>query len=213
MSNSKKITPRFDDGCGLDEKLKYSGLYTDLCGMSVEDYIKAGKHCCCNNNGNNDNNNEGEGDIVNPSNEILVYTTKNIYKFNELNNINNLVVSDLEKYVVENSGTEISFVKTADEIDVNLNELSDEEYEAWRSENSYIPLLIIDTNSNIEIYEKSDNKTNEFSVVGTILINNKTHNVLAKVAKSEEDQYLTFDGINFCTYSADGEINIEYTIK
>ncbi len=40
------------DFCGSDERHYYNGLYTDLCGMSVEDYINSTLHVCgTNNNG------------------------------------------------------------------------------------------------------------------------------------------------------------------
>ena len=35
------------DSCGLDEQYYDFGLYTDLCGMSVEDAIKSVTQCCC----------------------------------------------------------------------------------------------------------------------------------------------------------------------
>lgn len=35
------------DSCGLDERYYDFGLYTDLCGMSVEDAIKSVTQCCC----------------------------------------------------------------------------------------------------------------------------------------------------------------------
>lgn len=41
------------DSCGSDERYYDFGLYTDLCGMSVEDAIKATTQCCCNGGGNN----------------------------------------------------------------------------------------------------------------------------------------------------------------
>lgn len=40
------------DYCGSDERHYYNGLYTDLCGMPVEDYINSTLHVCgTNNNG------------------------------------------------------------------------------------------------------------------------------------------------------------------
>lgn len=41
------------DSCGLDERYYDFGLYTDLCGMSVEDAIKSVTQCCCGGGGSN----------------------------------------------------------------------------------------------------------------------------------------------------------------
>ena len=41
------------DSCGTDDRYYDFGLYTDLCGMSVEDAIKATTQCCCGGNGSN----------------------------------------------------------------------------------------------------------------------------------------------------------------
>lgn len=40
------------DGCGSDERFYSWGLYTDFCGMTIEDVKKASEKCCCDHNGN-----------------------------------------------------------------------------------------------------------------------------------------------------------------
>ena len=61
------------DKCGSSERLYDFGLHYDLCGMSIEDYIKTNNACrCCNNEGGSDNNNP-----VTPSKSInsITFTT------------------------------------------------------------------------------------------------------------------------------------------
>lgn len=55
----------YSDGCGSisDEKYYVNGTFVDLCGLSVEEYMK--NPCCCNGSGNNE-----EG--VKPKNSITV---------------------------------------------------------------------------------------------------------------------------------------------
>lgn len=57
------------DGCGgtYEDKFYVNGMYIDLCGLSVEEYMK--NPCCC--NSNNNNNDTG---TTKPTNEILVKT-------------------------------------------------------------------------------------------------------------------------------------------
>ena len=59
MSEYKKILKRSKesgvllDYCGSDERYYHNGLYTDLCGMSVEDFINSTLLNCSGDNGNN----------------------------------------------------------------------------------------------------------------------------------------------------------------
>lgn len=68
MSDYKEIIKRSEekgillDFCGSDERYYHNGLYTDLCGMSVEDFINSTLLSCNGNGGNNDNpSTPGEG--------------------------------------------------------------------------------------------------------------------------------------------------------
>ena len=60
------------DFCGSDERYYYSGLYTDLCGLSVEDFIKS-TLLNCNGGGNNDT----PGEIVKTLNTIIFSINSN----------------------------------------------------------------------------------------------------------------------------------------
>lgn len=73
LDKNKQKIAYFSDNCIIDESLKYSGLYTDLCGMSMEDYIKAGK-CCCD---KEDNDNPGGGDVPSKTTNVLTITINN----------------------------------------------------------------------------------------------------------------------------------------
>ena len=55
------------DGCGnnYEEKYYYNGMYIDLCGLPIEEYMK-NPFCC------GGNNNDGDNDGVKPINEIMV---------------------------------------------------------------------------------------------------------------------------------------------
>ena len=59
------------DYCGSDERYYYNGLYTDLCGMSMEDYIKSTQFPCC---GGGSSSDTGNTKPVKPIN-IVVFTT------------------------------------------------------------------------------------------------------------------------------------------
>lgn len=59
----------YSDGCGCKNEKKYycNGTYIDLCGLSIEEYMKP--QCCCGGNSN-------DGDSVKPLNEIFVKSFK-----------------------------------------------------------------------------------------------------------------------------------------
>lgn len=52
------------DSCGLDEQYYDFGLYTDLCGMSVEDAIKSVTQCCCGGGGSDTGNTKTNNPII-----------------------------------------------------------------------------------------------------------------------------------------------------
>ena len=60
------------DGCGgtYEDKYYVNGMYIDLCGLSVKDYMN--NPCCC--NGNNNNGGDDDTGSTKPVNEILVKT-------------------------------------------------------------------------------------------------------------------------------------------
>ena len=62
------------DGCGgtYEDKYYVNGMYVDLCGLSIEEYMK--NPCCCGGSGNNE-----DVDPVKPTNEILVKSFKLCY--------------------------------------------------------------------------------------------------------------------------------------
>lgn len=60
------------DYCGSDERYYYNGLYTDLCGLSVDDFIKS-TLLNCNGGGNNDT----PGEIIKTLNTIIFSINSN----------------------------------------------------------------------------------------------------------------------------------------
>lgn len=68
MSNFKDtLQTAIDNGilldyCGSAERMKYNGLYTDLCGMPLEEYTKP--YCPCNGGGGNNDDNPTKGNLV-----------------------------------------------------------------------------------------------------------------------------------------------------
>ena len=306
MSNTTNNKNRFADNCELNEGLRYSGLYTDLCGMSIEDFIKGGSHNCCCNGDNNQGGGSGDsgttptkkintltfkvnqngnltayltyaptetitvscvceganvefvlndgGIVVSdvlPINEKLsvsnvviepmeddkykygdykvinktvvvedvVYKTNSITNFSDLKNIKNISKSELLPYVVDNDGVVVSFERPADTSFPENFYDEDFDYDAWVSENSFVPVILVNKTrfeeGELEIYIGADNMTKYFVEIDTMGIDGETYSVMVKCTEdtSGVDQYLEYNGIKVCTFSADGEINVKYTIK
>lgn len=296
------IKRHFADNCVLDEAFKFSGLYTDLCGMSMEDYIKAGT-CHC---GGGDNDNPGGevepikksnlltfttnsngfltaylnyapsttitvnctcegtdvvfvlsdggmevsdmtptgeklsisnvtfnpvedekykyGDytIMNKTNtgEKIVYTTINIPNFNDLDSLKSLSLDTLSETVVDEDGTIVSFYRPADtEFSIDLNTCTNEEFEAWRKENSYVTALIVNKddfdNGKVKIFIENDDRTEFFTEINTITINGDTYSILVKLVidGNGSEWYLDYKGMKVSTWNADTDINAKYIIK
>lgn len=124
------------DGCGetYEKKYYYNGTYIDLCGMSIEEYMK--NPCCGGGNG-------GSEDYVKPINEILVKTFEDesgtIYyqafakfavtstiKINVTSSTN--IVTELDLYVGDTtSKPEIG--ETSEIINITLSVYEDDSYE------------------------------------------------------------------------------------
>ncbi len=302
LDNNTMENGFFSDNCKLDEKLRYNGLYTDLCGMSVEDYIKAGKFPCCDGSQDGGNNDEeviptkvinlltfstnsngllmaylnyaptttinvncncegtnvvftltdgniqvsnvmptndvlsvtdvtfepteddkykyGDYTVVNESNDnsSIVYSTKNMLNFNEIGTIKNLTSDNFNSTTLIDGSTVISFSRNADtNLPEGFDEYTDEEYEIWRKENSYFPLLLVNKNKflngEINIYMGNDKLTEDFVEIETLTIDGVTYSALVHTSSNESDQYLTYNNINIFTYSSDADTNLEYIIK
>ena len=121
--NSKNEKMRFADHCDLNENLKYSGLYIDLCGMSVKDYIEAGKCqcCCCDNNG-------GENETTKKSNLLTLTTNADGFLMAYLNysptepiTVNCVCEGTNVEFVLNNSGIYTSNVVPTSEMLVVSN--------------------------------------------------------------------------------------------
>ena len=297
MSTNKNTKKYFADHCELVESLKYSGLYTDLCGMSVEDYIKAGTCHCCDNGGEGGDdpiitkknntltftvNQDGyliayltyaptevitvncfceekevqfvinDGGIkisdVIPTNEKIVvtnvtfypsedekykygdfmikqktsnaekivYSLNNIVNFKDLSKIKNLSNNYVE-YTVTDSGVTIEYLRDADTSFPDNFYDDDFDYDGWLAENSYVPTLIVDkeqfNNGEIKVFVGSDDVTKYFIAIDNVTINGETYSIIAKFTDDPIVQHLEYNGIMLCTFGADGEINVKYTVK
>ena len=124
------------DGCGDTHEKKYyfNGTYIDLCGMSIEEYMK--NPCCCGGNG-------GSEDYIKPINEILVksfedesgtiyyqafakFAVTSTIKINVTSNTN--IVTELDLYVGDTkSKPEIG--ETSEIINITLSVYEDDSYE------------------------------------------------------------------------------------
>lgn len=163
----------------------------------------------------------GDYTVVNKSTtkEDVVYTTTSLYKFNDIGNIKDVQNDDLVSYVVDEDGVIVSFVRPADTVFPENFYDEDFDYDAWVAENSFVPILLVDKNrfdnGELEIYVGTDDVTKYFVEIDTITIDGRTHSIIAKYTEDTSgiDQYLEYKGIKICTFSADGDINVKYTIK
>jgi phosphotransferase system IIA component len=151
--------------------------------------------------------------------EDVVYKTNSITNFSDLKNIKNTSKSELLPYVVDNDGVVVSFERPADTSFPENFYDEDFDYDAWVAENSFVPVIILNKvrfeEGELEIYIGADNMTKYFVEIDTMNIDGETYSVMVKYTEdvSGVDQYLEYNGIKVCTFSADGEINVKYTIK
>lgn len=147
-------------------------------------------------------------------NETLVFIPNKNVNFNDLSLVSTF---DLTETKVDNDGTEIKFSFTAtNDLPENFYD-EDFDYESWRSENSYVPVLFLEKekfdDKLISIYVGSSEITNYFTQIATKQINNTVYSVLVKTTNDTNAQYLEYNGLWVNTYSADTDTNIEYIIK
>lgn len=161
------IKRHFADYCEFDETLKYSGLYTDLCGMSVEDFIKTNSHCNCGGGGNSGENE----DVTTKKNNTLIFSV----------NQNNFLTANLTytptqqinvscksegidlQFTFTNSGVIVSEFKPTTNVititDIVFNPTEDDKYK-------YGDYIIKDINEGIMIL--TPNKVVKYNEIGTI---------------------------------------------
>lgn len=144
-TSNKKFHPLTDDinliidGCGETHEKKYyvNGTYIDLCGMSIEEYMK--NPCCCSGTVGPG----GSEDYIKPINEILVksfedesgtiyyqafakFAVTSTIKINVTSSTN--IVTELDLYLGDTkSKPEIG--ETADIINITLSVYEDDSYE------------------------------------------------------------------------------------
>lgn len=291
--------------CCSNEKYYYNGMYTDLCGMSVEDYINATIFPCCNGNNNDEpgqdepvvtsktinvitfttnsegylvaytdkaptttivvscmcegvnttftflpNNNDivvseikpnvndiklsnisiepsedekykyGDYNIVNKTNsmEIVSFIPNVNVNFTELNTISDISLDNLTKYVVDEDGVTLPYsFPMSSEFPENFDEMTDEEYEEWRLNNSYVPVIFLDKerfdNGKVDVYVGTNNMSQYFTEIDTKTIDGIVYSILVKTTTDANAQYLVYGDVWVNTFSADEETNIEYIVK
>jgi hypothetical protein len=166
----------------------------------------------------------GEYTVINKENvvtEEIVYTpSAGIIKFNELSSVKNVNESTLSVYKSGTDGVTISFNRSADTIfPEGFDEYSDEEYNEWVAQNSYVPSLIVNkkrfNDGEVKIFIGSDDMTAYFAEIDTMTVNGETHSIIVKFTNDESgvEQYLNYNGLKVCSFSADGDINVKYIIK
>lgn len=142
-SSNKKFSPLTDDinlvidGCGETNEKKYyfNGTYTDLCGLSIEDYMK--NPCCCgsgSNSGDNDEDVKSVNNIVVKAYEedgVIYYQA--ISKFAVTSNIKITVASTNNNFVeLEiNMGESKSKAEIGDTLEIKGTEININEDETY----------------------------------------------------------------------------------
>lgn len=164
-----------------NEKYYYNGLFTDLCGMSVEDYINSTKLAItiANGNGGNGNgsiilpgggNNTGgtNGDLNGGTTGVTPIIKQYVIYYDMIKNKeqNNITLNTVKSFktVTASTNNEVTLTYfipalTKDEYDfINDNETSDDELFAWEEENAYDKILVVPS-----IIFSTDSEKNGFS--------------------------------------------------
>ena len=137
--------------------------------------------------------------------------------FKDLSNISEIALSDLSEQVVDNDGATLSYVFPAvEELPENFYD-EDFDYDAWRNDNSYVPVVLLEKekfdNKVVDIYIGTNNMSQHFKEIATKTINGVLYSVLVKTTTDSTDQYLVFGDIWVNSFSADEESIVEYIIK
>ena len=159
----------------------------------------------------------GDYIIKNKTSEAKVFIPNIAINFKDISKISNISLDELTETKVDNDGAEIKFnFTTTNDLPENFYD-EDFDYESWRSENSFVPVLFLEKekfdNKLISIYVGSSEITNYFTQIATKQINNTVYSVLVKTTNDTNAQYLEYNGLWVNTYSADTDTNIEYIIK
>ena len=137
--------------------------------------------------------------------------------FKDLSNISNIELSDLSEQVVDKDGATLSYVFPAvEELPENFHD-EDFDYDAWRIDNSYVPVVLLEKekfdNKVVKIYIGTNNMSQYFKEIATKTINGVVYSVLVKTTTDSTDQYIVYGDIWVNSFSADEESNVEYIIK
>ena len=178
-ASNKKFSPLTDninliiDGCGNTHKDKYyfNGTYIDLCGLSIEEYMK---NPCCGGSGSGSG---GNTENTKPTNEILVKSFEDengvVYyqafaKYPVASNMKIIVnstsgvVTELDIFVGDKeSKPEIGETLTFEEVSLNIDEDDSYKYETTSEE----------TQTSYDIYTNTDLVSNKELSLDNFILN------------------------------------------
>lgn len=159
----------------------------------------------------------GDYIIKNKASESIVFTPNMTINFKDIDKLSNITLDKLTESKVDNDGATIKFnFSSTKDLPENFRD-EDFDYESWRSENSYVPVLFLEKekfdNKLISIYMGSSDITDYFTQIATKQINNTVYSALVETTNDTNAQYLEYKGLWVNTYSADTDTTIEYIIK
>ena len=160
----------------------------------------------------------GEYKIIDvQKNEIInIYSLKNVINFKEINTLTSLSSDTLvENTLSDDDILTITYNRSADD----TSNITDDEYDEWVSNNSYIPIIIVDKKQYdsglITVYNVLQMPiNNSLYEITTLSINGKTYSALTEYVENvTTEQTMIYNGVNILTNSGDSNINIIYNLK